>query len=62
MSVTHRLSDDPADCQRLLDDLLRRNAELRQQAETPSGRPKMPSAASTSSSGCSIRPRQTTIS
>jgi transposase len=33
MSVTPRLPDDPRDCQRLLEDLLRRNDELRQQAE-----------------------------
>jgi transposase len=33
MSVTPRLPDDPGECQRLLDDLLRRNDELRQQAE-----------------------------
>jgi transposase len=34
MSVTQQLPDDLGGCQRLLDDLLRRNAELRQQAET----------------------------
>jgi transposase len=34
MSVTPRLPDDPGECQRLLEDLLRRNAELRQQAES----------------------------
>ena len=34
MSVTPRLPDDPDDCQRLLEDLLRRNDELRQQAQT----------------------------
>jgi transposase len=34
MSVTPHLPDDPGECQRLLDDLLRRNAELRQQAES----------------------------
>jgi transposase len=34
MSVTPRLPDDPGECQRLLEDLLRRNDELRQQAET----------------------------
>src|SRR5277367_3919127 len=34
MSVTQQLPDDLGECQRLLDDLLRRNAELRQQAET----------------------------
>jgi transposase len=33
MSVTPRLPDDPDECQRLLHDLLRRNDELRQQAE-----------------------------
>jgi transposase len=33
MSVTPRLPDDPDECQRLLLDLLRRNDELRQQAE-----------------------------
>jgi len=33
MSVTPHLPDDPGECQRLLDDLLRRNAALRQQAE-----------------------------
>jgi transposase len=33
MSVTPRLPDDPEQCQRLLHDLLRRNDELRQQAE-----------------------------
>src|SRR6266403_1144004 len=33
MSVTPRLPDDPDECQRLLPDLLRRNDELRQQAE-----------------------------
>jgi transposase len=34
MSVTLHLPDDPGECQRLLDDLLRRNNELRQQAES----------------------------
>jgi ABC-type transporter Mla subunit MlaD len=34
MSVTPHLPDDPGECQRLLDDLLRRNNELRQQAES----------------------------
>src|ERR1017187_3909027 len=34
MSVTPHLPDDPGECQRLLDDLLRRNAELRQQAQS----------------------------
>jgi transposase len=34
MSVIPHLPDDPGECQRLLDDLLRRNAELRQQAES----------------------------
>ncbi len=34
MSVTLHLPDDPGECQRLLEDLLRRNDELRQQAET----------------------------
>jgi transposase len=34
MSVTEQLPDDSGDCQRLLDDLLRRNTELRQQAES----------------------------
>jgi transposase len=34
MSVTPHLPDDPGECQRLLEDLLRRNAELRQQAES----------------------------
>jgi transposase len=33
MSVTLHLPDDPGECQRWLDDLLRRNDELRQQAE-----------------------------
>ena len=33
MSVTPHIPDDPAECQRLLEDLLRRNDELRQQAE-----------------------------
>jgi transposase len=33
MSVTPPLPDDPGECQRLLDDLLRRNAELQRQAE-----------------------------
>jgi transposase len=33
MSVTLQLPDDPAECRRLLDDLLCRNDELRQQAE-----------------------------
>src|SRR3954447_6436962 len=33
MSGTPRLPDDPGECQRLLLDLLRRNDELRQQAE-----------------------------
>ena len=33
MSVTPRLPDDPEQCQQLLHDLLRRNDELRQQAE-----------------------------
>jgi transposase len=33
MSVMHYLPDDPAECRRLLDDLLCRNDELRQQAE-----------------------------
>jgi hypothetical protein len=33
MSVLHYLPDDPAGCRRLLDDLLCRNDELRQQAE-----------------------------
>jgi hypothetical protein len=33
MSVTPGLPHDPGQCQRLLDDLLRRNDELRQQAE-----------------------------
>ena len=33
MSVTPHLPDDPAECRRLLEDLLRRNDELRQQAE-----------------------------
>jgi hypothetical protein len=33
MSVMPRLPDDPDECQRLLHDLLRRNDELRQQAE-----------------------------
>jgi transposase len=33
MSVTLHLPDDPGECQRLLEDLLRRNNELRQQAE-----------------------------
>src|SRR5262249_23280055 len=33
MSVLHYLPDDPAECRRLLDDLLCRNDELRQQAE-----------------------------
>jgi transposase len=34
MSVTPQPPDDPGECRRLLDDLLRRNDELRQQAET----------------------------
>ena len=34
MSVMLHLPDDPGECQRLLEDLLRRNAELRQQAES----------------------------
>src|SRR5271166_4255187 len=34
MSVTERLPDDSGDCQRLLEDLLRRNTALRQQAES----------------------------
>jgi transposase len=34
MSVIPHLPDDFGECQRLFDDLLRRNAELRQQAET----------------------------
>jgi transposase len=38
MSVTPRLPDDPEDSQRLLHDLLRRNDELRQQAEDASRR------------------------
>jgi transposase len=33
MSVTPRLPDDPVECRRLLDDLLRSHDELRQQAE-----------------------------
>ena len=33
MSVTPLLPDDPEQCQQLLHDLLRRNDELRQQAE-----------------------------
>ena len=33
MSITRRLPDDPVECRRLLDDLLSRNDELRQQAE-----------------------------
>jgi hypothetical protein len=39
MSVTPRLPDNPADFQRRLDDLLRRNDELRQQAESAQRRP-----------------------
>jgi transposase len=34
MSVDPHVPDDPGECQRLLEDLLRRNAELRQQAES----------------------------
>ena len=34
MSVTPHVPDNPYECQRLLEDLLRRNAELRQQAES----------------------------
>src|SRR5271165_998594 len=34
MSVSPHFPDDPGECQRLLEDLLRRNAELRQQAES----------------------------
>jgi transposase len=33
MTIGPRLPDDPGECQRLLEDLLRRNNELRQQAE-----------------------------
>jgi transposase len=38
MSVMQRLPDDPAECQQLLHDLLRRNDELRRQAEDAEGR------------------------
>jgi transposase len=38
MSVPPRLPDDPAECRRLLDDLLCRNDELRRQAEAERGR------------------------
>ena len=72
MSVTPHLPDDPGECQRLLEDLLRRNDELRQQAESrpstvseprsPSSRPKTPNAASMSSNACSTRPRRNTTS
>ena len=71
MSVTPRLPDDPGECQRLLEDLLRRNAELRQQAEQQSEesaaaeiqqQSKTPNAASMSSNACSIRPRRNTTS
>ena len=67
MSVTPRLPDDPGECQRLLEDLLRRNDELRQQAEdaqqqADSIRADEDAAASTSSNACSIRPRRTTTS
>jgi transposase len=34
MRITPSLPDDPGECQRLLEDLLRRNDELRQQAQT----------------------------
>ena len=34
MRITTCLPDDPGECQRLLEDLLRRNEELRQQAQT----------------------------
>ncbi len=34
MEITPSLPDDPGECQRLLEDLLRRNDELRQQAQT----------------------------
>src|SRR5277367_4517831 len=34
MSVMPHVPDDPSECQRVLEDLLRRNAELRQQAES----------------------------
>ena len=62
MSFTLRLPDDPSDHQQFLDDLLRSNDELRQQAEAAQQQAEdAQGAGRRSSNECWIGPRRTTI-
>jgi hypothetical protein len=68
MSVMPRLPDDPGEFQRLFDDLLRRNEELRQQAQTAQQQAQTAQQQAEDaerrlgSNVCLIRPRRTTTS